>query len=489
MLKYCPIEEENEFVCQKHYKHYPSSTSTDKQSKNCIETDFHSQERRNDQVEKIVLIEDDTESQKKTKKEELKQQNELKEGTPEEKQIRLEETTIIDAVVKQQQSQLAKKRAFLSQQIMLQKGKKRKEKKEEIEKILKKGHKCKYTSTAIKISETKKEKPTKQKKGILQLISKESGFTYNNKRVHFASSSKYTYHTYNHVCLNDYPIDPNREAQEQIDSGYQRNNKTQTIDNELKRYNEHSRQKHNTEEQISQSSKTLLNCVFEHSFQEMLSFLRVMTTPYRSSTKEALEKIKDELHKLNSQENNNTVLSPNECPDSFKTQRQTKESLKLKQKVIKIFKHIEMTIGKARRFHTRYGKDKNSEKAKRIEISKDLKVACQWIEQLQKEIGKHDQIKCSIDANITCFDNLSMLHAAVFLYDTMAIKILFQLGVDASIQSQDFGTAFDVAKKLSKLAKERKDQELEIGFQEIMKQIKRHVQNTFTTSAGVGVQT
>lgn len=155
--------------------------------------------------------------------------------------------------------------------------------------------------------------------------------------------------------------------------------------------------------------------------------------------------------------------------------KELKEKLKLKIKLLKIFITAETVIHKSKSVYHHYGdvdfRDKRRNYANQLNELKNT------IQNFRKETGPDTENYCSetIDINIiTFFKNTSLLHAAVFLYDTTAINNLLKLGAKLSIKSKDFGTVIDLATHLRDEANMRNNHRLKTCFQNVIRLLEQH---------------
>ena len=119
---------------------------------------------------------------------------------------------------------------------------------------------------------------------------------------------------------------------------------------------------------------------------------------------------------------------------------------------------------------------------KRYDIIVQMDTVCSWIKRFQEHPSVQKDNESMIDANITCTDRtkMSLLHAAVILYDSKQIDNLLHLGADTLFESSDCRTAFDLAEYLQKQAHDRSNQKLENRFQCILQDLKSNMDNYFT---------
>ena len=119
---------------------------------------------------------------------------------------------------------------------------------------------------------------------------------------------------------------------------------------------------------------------------------------------------------------------------------------------------------------------------RRHDIIVQMDTVCSWIKRFQEHPSVQKDNKFMIDANITCTDRtkMSLLHAAVILYDSKQIDNLLCLGADTLFESSDCRTAFDLAEYLQKQAHDRSNQKLENRFQCILQDLKSNMDNYFT---------
>ena len=119
---------------------------------------------------------------------------------------------------------------------------------------------------------------------------------------------------------------------------------------------------------------------------------------------------------------------------------------------------------------------------KRHDIIVQLDTLCSWIKKFQEHPSVQEDNGYMIDANITCSDQskMSLLHAAVILYDSKQIDNLLHLGADTFFKSSDYRTAFDLAKHLQKQAHDRSNQKMENRFQCILQDLESNMDNYFT---------
>ena len=111
---------------------------------------------------------------------------------------------------------------------------------------------------------------------------------------------------------------------------------------------------------------------------------------------------------------------------------------------------------------------------KRYDIIVQMDTVCSWINRFQEHPYVQKDDEYMIDANMTCSDGakMSLLHAAVILYDSKQIDYLLCLEADMFSKSNDCRTTFDLAKHLHKQAYDRNNPKLENRFQRILQDLK-----------------
>jgi hypothetical protein len=102
-------------------------------------------------------------------------------------------------------------------------------------------------------------------------------------------------------------------------------------------------------------------------------------------------------------------------------------------------------------------RDQNTFRRKRHEYLKKIGQILEWIKFFQKDTIDAGSSSPLINADISYFDNTSLLHAAVYLFDSNLVDCLLQTGADVARKSRDVGTAIDLSGNLWEESKRRKD--------------------------------
>ena len=110
-------------------------------------------------------------------------------------------------------------------------------------------------------------------------------------------------------------------------------------------------------------------------------------------------------------------------------------------------------------------RDENTFRRKRYDILKKIGEILGWITNFQKDPNNAGSSNL-INADISYFGNTSLLHAAVYLYDSALVQCLLDAGADVARRSINVGTASDLCGNLMEESRRRKD-----GLEEEYRQI------------------
>ena len=105
------------------------------------------------------------------------------------------------------------------------------------------------------------------------------------------------------------------------------------------------------------------------------------------------------------------------------------------------------------------------------------------VNNMIKKFQEHPEVQEDtgpiIDANITCSvgTKMSLLHAAVILYQTETIDNLLSHGADISTKSSKWGSVLDLAKQLCKEALDRGDERLQKNYKCIIEHLESYMEN------------
>lgn len=223
----------------------------------------------------------------------------------------------------------------------------------------------------------------------------------------------------------------------------------------------------------SSADDILYDWTFDHSLQDMISKLNVTISVRALSFRETSKKLKESIELLSSEKKTLMQIDtssrlPNNTSNRIENINQNLRELELKDKALKIFGEAERVIDSTRKI--RDGVDNSADpkfKTRRQELSVILHKLHSSIKKFQQRAEDYGEKK--IDPNITFCGNLSLLHAAVFLFDMTLIKNMLELGVNASTESDDWGTVVDLARSLSNQASIRGDDKEANGYQTIIK--------------------
>ena len=93
---------------------------------------------------------------------------------------------------------------------------------------------------------------------------------------------------------------------------------------------------------------------------------------------------------------------------------------------------------------------------KRNEYARKIGGILEWIKLFQKDTQNAGK-KPLIDADIYYFGNISLLHAAVYLYDSNLVRAVLHAGADVSRKGKGIGSAIDLSGNLFEESKRTKD--------------------------------